>query len=261
MDDAEERRLFFTCLLLSAGLHLALAGLGVMTGWGRTFQPPAVLEVKLVAPPLAPAGEGPGLRGNSSAPPLAGAVPGAAPDKKKPAARTMPPAPRPEPARAEGPATPPPARSLALAVPPRPTSPGPGVGGREQPGGAGPGGSPPSLGTGPGPGGGGQGFGGGPAQGHYLSLIRSRILARRHYPPLARQRQQEGVVRVRFSLSPSGALHQGVEVVRPSGFNLLDEQARQCVLAASPFPPFPRDLNRDHLTIEVPIIYRLTESE
>jgi protein TonB len=89
--------------------------------------------------------------------------------------------------------------------------------------------------------------------------VRARILAQRHYPPLARQRHQEGVVRVRFRLSAAGTLCQEVRVVRPSGFSLLDAQARQCVAAAAPFPPFPPELSRDYLTVEVPIVYRLTD--
>jgi len=110
----------------------------------------------------------------------------------------------------------------------------------------------------------GQGSGGGggnplKAQKHYLKLIRARILAQRAYPHLARHRRQEGVVHLRFTLSPAGALSQGPQVVKPSGFNLLDDQARQCVQAAAPFPPFPPDLKRDRLTVEVPIVYHLTD--
>jgi TonB family protein len=67
------------------------------------------------------------------------------------------------------------------------------------------------------------------------------------------------VVRLRFTLCSAGTLSQGVEVVKASGFGLLDEQARQCVLAAAPFPPFPLDLKRDRLTVDLPIIYKISE--
>jgi outer membrane biosynthesis protein TonB len=50
-------------------------------------------------------------------------------------------------------------------------------------------------------------------------------------------------------------------MVQPSGSPLLDDQARHCVLAAAPFPPFPPDLKRDCLTVEVPIVYKLTETD
>jgi len=121
-----------------------------------------------------------------------------------------------------------------------------------------------TAGTGSGSGGaGGVGSGSGrspvEAQRQYLSVIRSRILAKRHYPPLSRQRREEGVVRLRFTLSAGGTLAHGVQMVQPSGFHLLDSQAQQCVMAASPFPPFPPELRRDCLTVEVPIVYKLTE--
>jgi outer membrane biosynthesis protein TonB len=50
-------------------------------------------------------------------------------------------------------------------------------------------------------------------------------------------------------------------VIKASGFNLLDEQARQCVLAAAPFPPFPLDLRRQRLCVELPILYKISELE
>jgi len=78
---------------------------------------------------------------------------------------------------------------------------------------------------------------------------------------MARQRRQEGVVHLRFTLSPAGALSQGVQVVKASGVHQLDEQAQQCVQAAAPFPPFPLDLQRERLTIELPVIYKISELE
>jgi TonB family protein len=69
----------------------------------------------------------------------------------------------------------------------------------------------------------------------------------------------EGEVRLRFILTHNGALSRGVQIVKPSGFSVLDEQASQCVLAAAPFPPFPPDLRRDSLIVEVPIIYCLKD--
>jgi protein TonB len=260
MEHLQDRRLFRTCLLLSAGLHLALAGAGVVTGWGRTLAPPAVLEVKLVAPAPAP-GEGlgsPPAPGGSPQSAMAPALP--PPVKKNPVARPRPAAPPPEAVKAATPPVSPASPSLALAVAPRPVNPGTATFTGNS-GGLGNGNPAPGQGSGGGPGGGGSGLGNGRAGGDYLGLIRSRILAQRQYPARAREKHQEGVVRVRFRLSASGGLSRGVEVVKPSGYSLLDEQARQCVLAAAPFPPLPRDLKQDHLTIEVPIVYRLTEGE
>jgi periplasmic protein TonB len=266
-----EQRLFLGSLLLSLGLHLGLAGLGVMTGWGRTLTSPTVLEVQLVAP-AGGSGGAPEKAGASAA--LAAPAPQLratpAPVRKPKLAKPVAPLPVEKPQRELTPiaVAKAPAASLALATPLRAQA----ELAREFPGGTGVNGaarggesgavSRGQAGSGAGTGSGlGSGQGSGPAQVQYLGLIRNRIIAHRNYPAMARQRHQEGVVRVRFCLSATGSLSQGVEVVRPSGFGLLDEQARQCVAAAAPFPPIPREMNRDRLTIEVPIVYKLTEGD
>ncbi len=283
--------LFSGSLALSLGLHAALAA--VMLLWVGFSQPPAppVLTVTLVAPePVrpgpgaapAPAGVQTAKAAGSSAAPAVLKKPANPPpnDLKKPQQRKAPPRARPKPERAVPLVAPRPAPPplVSAPAPPRPAalSPGPPAAAVTAPGlstgapgqsagqpqdSAGSGNaSRAAVGSGAG---GGDGPGGGgstaKAQRHYLKLIRSRILGKRTYPLLARQRHQEGIVRLRFTLSAAGALAQGVQVVKPSGFQLLDDQAQQCVLAAAPFPPFPRDLKRDSLTVELPIVYKLTE--
>jgi protein TonB len=279
-------------LAISLGLHLALAALVLF--WVGSHKPlaPPVLTVSLVAPdPGQPGpGQGPapaGVQGEKPAPPGAppaqlkketGPPPRVKEKPRKPKAPSLsrtepeeffPPIPlRPvTPSVAKAPVTPPPAPSPALStVPgvPRGGSSTP-VGQSREGAGSGSGSAgtvSAGLGLGSGDGAGGGGGGGRnpvEAQRQYLNVVRTRILAKRHYPPLARQRREEGVVRLRFTLSPGGALAQGVQMVKPSGSQLLDDQAQQCVLAASPFPPFPPDLKRDCLTVEVPIVYKLTE--
>jgi protein TonB len=279
-----EAGLFSGSLIISVGVHLALAAV-ILLGLG-SHKP---------APPGLP---GPGATpGPAGAPPSQAATPSAPPapvkkqaslapkpkekhPKRKPKhiARCEPEEPLPElPVR---PVLPPVVKAPSPPIPaPRPaalpTSPSPsrvtaaglsnGISGHSAGQGgtlAGRGGSgSASAGTG---GGGGNGAGSGgrslvEAQRHYLSIVRLRILAKRQYPPICRQRHEEGVVRLRFTLSRAGALAQGVQMVKPSGYRLLDDQAQHCVLAAAPFPPFPPDLKRDRLTVEVPIVYKLTE--
>ena len=283
-----ERGLFSGSLLISLGLHLALATLVLFWGGLSRPGPPPVLTVSLVAPESAlpgpgsspsPAGD-PGAQAKSPGAPPAAKVQPAPPPlkiKKKMKKRQAQPLPKPRPEMAipdipPRPTPPPvvqaptPVRPAALrpASPPAPTAPSAGssragTGGTAGAGQAGAGSGAASsavLGYGQG----GQG-GGNPvnAQRHYLKLIRARIVAQRKYPYMSRQRHQEGVVRLRFTLCSAGTLSQGVEVVKASGFDLLDKQARQCVLAAVPFPPFPLDLKRDRLTVDLPIIYKISE--
>jgi periplasmic protein TonB len=289
-----EAGLFSRSLIISVGLHLALATV-ILLGLG-SHQPvsPPVLTVSLLAPD-------PGLPGPGATPGPAGAqadravTPSAPPApakkqanlapkaKEKPLKRKAKHIARYEPEEAwpeipvrpalspvvKAPSAPAPAALPPAASPARVTATGWSSGISGQTAGqrgvgvvtGGSGSASGGLGRG---GGGGNGGGSGgrslaEAQRHYLSIVRTRILAKRQYPPISRQRHEEGVVRLRFTLSPAGALSQGVQMVKPSGYHLLDNQARQCVLAASPFPPFPPDLQRDCLTVEVPIVYKLTE--
>jgi len=267
---------FSGSLALSAGLHAALVTLVLLWGGvGRPLAPP-ILTVTLVAPgpSAAPPGTGdapaPGLSKTAAvlpparpAPPVRFAPPRVA---KKPVRREAPPLPRPEPELVVlKPSVKPPLLPAGLPGPTKVAASSPAApaasgssGGQVRVGPGGP--SSAVLGFG----GGGPGPGGGhttQTQNDYLKLIRARILAKRDYPLQARQRHQEGVVRLRFTLSAAGALAQGVQVVKPSGFLVLDDQARHCVQAAAPFPPIPPDLKRDRLTVEVPIVYQLSTPE
>uniref|UniRef100_A0A7V4G8N1 TonB family protein n=1 Tax=Desulfobacca acetoxidans TaxID=60893 RepID=A0A7V4G8N1_9BACT len=274
-------------LALSLAFHLLLGGM--VLWWAGTPRPPApvVLTVSLVAPAPEPGAAPPGPRvlqhpgptKPAPARPRAVLNPAAAaplkPLVKKPPRQPLPSPPALE--KAE-PFPTPPARPLQPpqvipAAPARPGAPGgaaasaparaPAASGAgtgsaadsSRASGAGP--SSTVLGHSSGPG---SGNADGKAYSDYMQLIRSRILAKRQYPPQALQRHQEGVVRLRFTLSAAGTLDQGVEVVKPSGVQVLDNQARACVQAAAPFPPIPPDLKRDRLVVEVPVIYRLSDA-
>lgn len=262
---ASGRTLDSFSLLASLAVHLALAALVLLAGGGKARTIPRVLEVSLVD--LA-AGQNVGPPGPAALPaPAPGSKLALAPEKKAPKPAN-PPKKRPE-----QPAPPP--ISLAqesLPTPPMPRPHPPATDPGISPGAVtnvvNAGNSPASSGAQNGGGSTGMGAGwshrvpgggGASAQAQYLKLIRDRIQSRRQYPALARERQQEGVVRLRFTLTASGALSQTVAVVKPSGFSLLDEQASHCVTAAAPFPPFPAELQKDRLTIEVPIVYKLTD--
>jgi protein TonB len=261
-------------LVLSLGLHLALVTFVLMTGWYKPL-PPALLEVSLVAP--LPGDQAAPGKANSGGPSQAVRTQVHQPSSKSPLAlkAVSKPAPPPRKKRVKAetmrPQRPTPPLALSPAAPPAPFARDNSGLTRSASGPLGHGTASDATGSGPGAegnsgnGGRGQGTGGGGpgglavAQTQYLSLIRARILAHRSYPPLARARHMEGEVRLRFILTHNGALRRGVQIVKPSGFSVLDEQASQCVLAAAPFPPFPPELRRDSLTVEVPILYRLQD--
>jgi protein TonB len=115
------------------------------------------------------------------------------------------------------------------------------------------------TGTGTGSGRGvGSGSGKGSLLGVYLQKVRSLLEKQKNYPMMARRQNQEGVVVLQFTINSRGQI-EGTRVRRSSGHDLLDQAARETLLRVGCFPPFPAELKRRQLTIEVPLAYRLEE--
>ncbi len=74
--------------------------------------------------------------------------------------------------------------------------------------------------------------------GPYMHVVWQRIERQKRYPSLARSRQVEGDVTLRFLLSPQGRI-AALKVLRSSGADELDQAALQAVKTAAPFPPPP----------------------
>jgi len=68
-----------------------------------------------------------------------------------------------------------------------------------------------------------------------LAIIRQRIQSALEYPPLARLRKSGGDALVRFEIDHTGVARE-IEVVRSSGYPLLDESAVRAVQNAKPLP-------------------------
>ena len=77
----------------------------------------------------------------------------------------------------------------------------------------------------------------------------------RRYPPVARFRQEEGVVQVQFELDPTGRVLR-VEVQRESGSSALDAAAL-ALLSGATLPAPPRELAPALRVVTLPIRYRL----
>jgi TonB family protein len=68
-----------------------------------------------------------------------------------------------------------------------------------------------------------------------LAIIRKRIQSALEYPPLARLRESDGDALVRFEIDHTGVARE-IEVVRSSGYPLLDASAIRAVQDAKPLP-------------------------
>jgi len=103
----------------------------------------------------------------------------------------------------------------------------------------------------------GRGVGSGSALQGYLHTIRQLLEKQKDYPRMARRRNMQGVVIVMFTIAAGGQIESS-SVSRSSGHDLLDEGARNTIKRVGRFPPFPAELNRQKLTIKIPLAFRLT---
>lgn len=90
----------------------------------------------------------------------------------------------------------------------------------------------------------------------YLSRLEAHLNAYKNYPYEARIHRQHGIVELRFSLDRSGHV-LSYEVVGSSGSEALDNEAREMMRRADPFPPMPVDYRGQTLDLSVPVIFAL----
>ncbi|HXZ43662.1 MAG TPA: energy transducer TonB [archaeon] len=82
-----------------------------------------------------------------------------------------------------------------------------------------------------GPGEGGSGDGGT----DILRSIRRQIEQNKVYPDAARREGLQGTVELRFRMAGDGSV-EAVEILRSSGFEILDEASQQTIRRAAPYP-------------------------
>ncbi|MBL7179074.1 MAG: energy transducer TonB [Desulfobacterales bacterium] len=93
--------------------------------------------------------------------------------------------------------------------------------------------------------------------GSYLEMVRFRIERCKKYPQIARVRNIEGCVTIRFVITPEGGV-RGVEVAKRSGNKALDQAALKAVKDAAPFPKPPDHLFKRGVPLELTIVFELT---
>ncbi|MHA2609498.1 MAG: energy transducer TonB [bacterium JZ-2024 1] len=92
----------------------------------------------------------------------------------------------------------------------------------------------------------------------YQKLVRKKIESHKEYPLQARRLALEGTVEVRFILTREGKVKE-VEIVKSSGFLLLDNAGKKAVERAAPFPPFPDEIRESTLTFSLSFRFSLKD--
>lgn len=94
-------------------------------------------------------------------------------------------------------------------------------------------------------------------QDDYLRTLKAWLLRHRVYPDEARKDRAQGIVHVHFSIDRQGRLIAS-EIARGTGAAVLDRAALDVLTRASPMPAFPASMQRDRLTVTLPIEFSLT---
>ena len=93
--------------------------------------------------------------------------------------------------------------------------------------------------------------------GWLAELLRRRTMSLLAYPRLARMQGWEGVVVVKTTIDSDGGLVEAV-VTKSSGYDLLDEDALKLMHRVCPIR-LPQDLGRSHISMSIPIRYRIEQ--
>jgi len=87
-------------------------------------------------------------------------------------------------------------------------------------------------------------------------MIKQKIESCRRYPSRAVRQQIEGTVDLKFTILADGRC-QNDEIVRSSGYAILDKEAQETISRSSPFPALPKNISRDSVEIYVSIVFCL----
>lgn len=91
---------------------------------------------------------------------------------------------------------------------------------------------------------------------NYYGRLATWLARHKRYPAQARRLGQEGTVKVTFTVSRSGRV-LAQRITQSSGHSLLDREAQAMLERASPLPRIPANLDRDSLTISLPVAFAL----
>jgi protein TonB len=90
-------------------------------------------------------------------------------------------------------------------------------------------------------------------------MVATRLAQSKRYPERALRKNVNGDGAIRIQISSNGDVSH-FEIVQSTSSTILDEELKDMVERASPFPPFPPDMRRDTLAVIVPVSFRLERS-
>ncbi len=90
----------------------------------------------------------------------------------------------------------------------------------------------------------------------YNRWLKIKVESVLNYPELAAISGYQGTIYIKFDILKDGSLG-GVEVLKSSGFKILDDEAVRSIQAAAPFQPLPDDWGMNRYSIRAAVIFYL----
>lgn len=90
----------------------------------------------------------------------------------------------------------------------------------------------------------------------YHSLVKSQIMSRKYYPRLARLREFEGQVSVKFIVLADGKIIN-ISLERGSSAKILNKSSLDIVRSVGQVAAIPKDLKQSQIAMSVTFIYKI----
>lgn len=90
----------------------------------------------------------------------------------------------------------------------------------------------------------------------YMQGLKNRIELIWKYPETARRDGLQGELVMKFSIAKSGRV-QNIEMIKSSGYEMLDRAAKKALEDASPFNPLPDSWKKEEFVITGTFVYKL----
>lgn len=91
----------------------------------------------------------------------------------------------------------------------------------------------------------------------YNRWLKIRVESLLKYPELAALSGLQGTLYIKFDIMKDGSL-EGLEVLKSSGYKILDDEALRAIQASAPFQPLPDDWKMGRYSIRAAVLFYLS---
>jgi protein TonB len=93
----------------------------------------------------------------------------------------------------------------------------------------------------------------------YNRWLKIKVESMLRYPELAAMSGYQGTLYIKFDILKDGSLGN-LELLKSSGYKILDDEALRAIRASAPFQPLPEDWNMERYSIRAAVLFYLNEA-